>query len=36
MEFKDGMTLKYRIGGRPIEIETGLDISAQIAFADCC
>ena len=31
MEFLDGQTLKHRIGGRPIEIETVLDISVQIA-----
>jgi serine/threonine protein kinase/tetratricopeptide (TPR) repeat protein len=31
MEFMDGMTLKHRIGGRPMEIETALDIAIQIA-----
>jgi eukaryotic-like serine/threonine-protein kinase len=31
MEFMDGVTLKHRIGGRPMEIETVLDISIQIA-----
>jgi eukaryotic-like serine/threonine-protein kinase len=31
MEFMDGVTLKHRIGGRPMETETVLDISMQIA-----
>jgi tetratricopeptide (TPR) repeat protein len=31
MEFMDGMTLKHRIGGRPMEIERALDIAIQIA-----
>ena len=31
MEFLDGMTLKHRIGGRPMEIETILDLGIQIA-----
>jgi eukaryotic-like serine/threonine-protein kinase len=31
MEFMDGMTLKDRIGGRPMEIERALDIAIQIA-----
>src|SRR6516165_8415639 len=31
MEFMDGMTLKHRIGGRPMELETILDLSIQIA-----
>jgi serine/threonine protein kinase/tetratricopeptide (TPR) repeat protein len=31
MEFMDGMTLKHRIGGRPMEIEKALDIAIQIA-----
>jgi eukaryotic-like serine/threonine-protein kinase len=31
MEFLDGVTLKHRIGGRPMEIETVLDISIQAA-----
>ena len=31
MEFMDGMTLKHRIGGRPMELETVLDLSIQVA-----
>jgi eukaryotic-like serine/threonine-protein kinase len=31
MEFLDGMTLKHRIGGRPIESESVLDLAIQIA-----
>ena len=31
MEFLDGMTLKHRIGGRPMEIETILDLAIQVA-----
>ena len=31
MEFMDGMTLKHRIGGRPMELETILDLSIQVA-----
>jgi eukaryotic-like serine/threonine-protein kinase len=31
MEFMDGMTLKHRIDGRPVEIENVLDIAIQIA-----
>ena len=31
MEFLDGMTLKNRIGGRPMEIETVLDLGIQVA-----
>jgi serine/threonine protein kinase len=31
MEFLDGTTLKHRIGGRPMELETLLDLSTQVA-----
>jgi serine/threonine protein kinase len=31
MEYFDGATLKHRIGGRPMEIETILDLAIQIA-----
>jgi Tol biopolymer transport system component/predicted Ser/Thr protein kinase len=31
MEYLDGSTLKHRIGGRPMEMETILDLSTQIA-----
>jgi eukaryotic-like serine/threonine-protein kinase len=30
MEYLDGMTLKHRIGGRPMEVETILDLALQI------
>src|ERR1700756_1146176 len=33
MEFLDGVMLKYRIGGRPMEIEPLLDLAIQIADA---
>jgi eukaryotic-like serine/threonine-protein kinase len=31
MEYLDGATLKHRIGGRPMEIETILDLATQVA-----
>jgi serine/threonine protein kinase len=31
MEYMDGVTLKHRIGGRPMEMETILDLAIQIA-----
>src|SRR6202020_3598137 len=31
MEFLDGMTLKHRIDGHPMEIETVLDLGIQVA-----
>jgi serine/threonine protein kinase/tetratricopeptide (TPR) repeat protein len=33
MEYLDGVTLKHRIGGRPMEIETVLDLGIEIADA---
>jgi len=31
MEYLDGVTLKHRIGGRPMEMETILDLGIQVA-----
>jgi serine/threonine protein kinase len=31
MEYLDGATLKHRIGGRPMELETVLDLAIQVA-----
>jgi serine/threonine protein kinase/WD40 repeat protein len=33
MEFLEGMTLKHRIGGKPMEVEAVLDVGIQIADA---
>ena len=33
MEFLDGVTLKHRIGGRPVEIETLVNIAIEVADA---
>jgi eukaryotic-like serine/threonine-protein kinase len=33
MEYLEGVTLKHRIGGRPIEIETILSLSIEVADA---
>ena len=31
MEYLDGMTLKHRVGGQPMELETILDLGIQVA-----
>jgi hypothetical protein len=33
MEYLEGLTLKHRIAGRPMEIETVLELGIQIANA---